>query len=129
MLRSIGSGLVLCGLLAFAQDAKEALGALEKTGVTGPHPLLAIEARHPAALKKELAGVHPRVFVTQAEIEDLKWRARSTHKALWQHSLAVGLALRTEPEPAPAQTRRAQNNAGLAIAEAAFAYKIEGDPK
>lgn len=129
MLRRFGVGFALSVTLAFAQDAKEALGAVEKKGVTTPHPLLAIEARHPAALKKELAGVHPRVFVTQSEIDGLKRRARTSHKALWQHSLAAGLALRTEPEAPPAQTRRAQNNVGLAIAEAAFAYKIEGDPK
>ena len=127
-MRTIVAALLLT-TVAFAQDAKESLGAMEKKGVTGPHPLLAVEAAHPAALKKELAGVHPRVFVTAAEIEDLKRRAKSTHKEMWRHSLSVGLALKLEPEPAPAQTRRAQNNVGLAIAEAAFAYKIEGDPK
>ncbi len=122
-------GIVVLCANAFAQDAREALGALEKERTIGPHPLLAVEAQHPAALKKELTGVHPRVFVTQLEIDALKRRARSTHKAMWHHSLSVGLSLTTEPEPAPAQTRRAQNNTALAIAEAAFAYKIEGDPK
>jgi hypothetical protein len=38
-------------------------------------------------------------------------------------------ALKTEPAPPPAQTRRAQNDVGLAIAEAAFVYKIEKDVK
>ncbi|MEO8028589.1 MAG: hypothetical protein ABI823_19055, partial [Bryobacteraceae bacterium] len=113
----------------FAQDAKEALGALEKKGATGPHPLLAIEALHPAAMKPELSGVHPRVFVTAKELEELKVKSRTTHKAIWDHALGSGIALLLDPEPAPAQTRRAQNNVALALAEAAFKYKITGEPK
>ena len=38
-------------------------------------------------------------------------------------------ALKTEPAAPPAQQRRAQNEVGIGIAEAAFAYKIEGDRK
>ena len=32
----------------------------------------------------ELDGVHPRVFITKAEIEQLRLRARTTHRDLWQ---------------------------------------------
>src|SRR6266498_3432129 len=38
-------------------------------------------------------------------------------------------ALEGDPPPAPAQTRRAQNDVGIAIAEAAFVYKIEGQKR
>ena len=38
-------------------------------------------------------------------------------------------ALAGDPPPPPATARRQQNDVGLAIAEAAFIYKIEGDKK
>ena len=36
-------------------------------------------------------------------------------------------ALAGDPPPPPATARRQQNDVGIAIAEAAFIYKIEGD--
>jgi hypothetical protein len=114
---------------ACAQDARETVGAAEHAGVSTPSPLLAIEAQHPAALKPELLGVHPRVFVTSAELDQLRIRARTTHKALWDRALANMLSMRIEPPPPPAGARRAQNDVAMAMAEAAFVYKIEGDPK
>ncbi len=115
---------------ALAQDARESTGASgEQPGVSAPSPLLAIEAKHPAALKPELAGVHPRVFVTSAELDELRVRARTTHKALWNRALANMLSMQIEPPPPPAGARRAQNDVAMAMAEAAFVYKIEGDPK
>jgi hypothetical protein len=114
---------------ARAQDARESLGTRERAGISAPSPLLAIEAKHPAALKPELLGVHPRVFVTSAELDQLRIRTRTTHKALWDRALANMLSMQIEPPPPPAAARRAQNDVALAMAEAAFVYKIEGDPK
>jgi len=73
--------------------------------------------------------VHPRVYVTDKEIEQLRQRASTTHRELWQQVLANVRALRADPPPAPAQKRREQNEVGIAIAEAAFVYKVERDPK
>ncbi len=115
-----------------AQDAREALGP--KDGAkgaknTGPHPLVGLMENVNAQLRPDLMGKHPRVYVTEAELGHLRRRARSTHQALWQPLLQKVRALAAEPPPAPAQARRAQNDVGIAIAEAAFVYKIEGDKK
>src|ERR671913_419032 len=89
-----------------AQDAREALGPKDAPG-----------------------GKHPRVYVTDEGIEALRARARTTHRELWRRALQNVRALEREPPPAPAQARRAQNEVGIGIAEAALAYKIEGDRK
>ena len=115
-----------CG---FAQDAREQLGAGFSDALRGDHPLKAIEAAHPAALKAELAGVHPRLYFTDKELAVLRQKALSTHRALWERALANALCLTIQPAPSPAQRRRDQNDTALAMAEAAFMYRIEGDPK
>jgi hypothetical protein len=84
----------------------------------------------PVALKPELAGVHPRVFVTAKEIEALRVRARTTHKEEWTRALATLVAVGQAPPPPPGpQERRSQNVVGLAIAGASLAYAIEQDLK
>ena len=82
----------------------------------------------PSQLKKELVGKHPRVFVTQSEIDALKTKA-TNNKELWQTAIARVRALNVEPPAPPAETRRVQNEVGLGIAEAAFIYKITGEKK
>ncbi|HET6863528.1 MAG TPA: DUF4962 domain-containing protein, partial [Pyrinomonadaceae bacterium] len=112
------------------QDARELQD--EKTTsskVKGEHPLVALMRSRKSALRPELAGIHPRVYVTDKEIEDLRQRSRTTHRELWQQVLANVRALRSEPPAPPAQKRREQNDVGIAIAEAAFVYKVERDPK
>ncbi len=86
---------------------------------------------HPVALKAELVGVHPRVFVTAAELAVLRTRAKTTHREEWTRALGA-LATRMKEAPAPppgSQERRAQNNVALTIAGSALAYAIEQDPK
>lgn len=115
-----------------AQDAREALGPKDSakgTRNTGPHPLVGLIENVNAQLRPELIGAHPRVFVTEAELVQLRRRTRTTHQALWQPVLQKVRALAAEPPPSPAQKRRSQNDVGIAIAEAAFVYKIEGDKK
>ncbi len=90
--------------------------------------LIAIEKSSVSSLKPELVGVHPRVFVTQAEIDALKTKALS-QKELWQTAVNSVKVFGDEPPPPPAETRRAQNNVGLGIAEAAFMYKMTGEKK
>ncbi|HEY5405399.1 MAG TPA: DUF4962 domain-containing protein [Pyrinomonadaceae bacterium] len=124
--------LVISGnpLPLVAQDAREL--QQEKVAskkLKGEHPLVEVMRTRKSALKPELANVHPRVYVTEKELDDLRVRAHSTHRDLWQQALNNVRALKTEPAPPPAQTRRAQNDVGLAIAEAAFVYKIEKDAK
>jgi Domain of unknown function (DUF4962)/Heparinase II/III-like protein len=130
-----GWRLILLVLLAsslHAQDSREKLGPKDSAKSernTGPHPLTGLMENVNARLRPELIGKHPRVYVTEAELAALRQRARSTHQALWQPVLQKLRALAGDPPPAPAQARRAQNDVGIAIAEAAFAYKIEGDKK
>lgn len=112
-----------------AQDAREALGPRQGKAKGGPHPLQALMQAHPAPLRTELRGVHPRVFITSAGLADLKQRATTTHKAEWQQALAGLVAMKQDPAPSPAQKRRAQNTVAIGIAGAAMAYRIEGDER
>jgi hypothetical protein len=113
-----------------AQDAREL--EQERTAsknLKGEHPLVELMRTRNSALRKELLGVHPRVYVTDKEIAGLRDRARTSHREIWQQVLSRVRALNADPPPAPAQQRRQQNDVGIAIAEAAFVYKIEGDKK
>ncbi len=85
---------------------------------------------HKIALKPELVGVHPRVFVTRAGLEGLRERARTTHSTEWSKVIANLAALKSPPPPAPGpQERRSQNNAAFAIAEASLAFAVERNPE
>ena len=88
--------------------------------------LLAREVR----LKPELAGVHPRVFVTAAGLEALRERARTTHREDWQKVLASLPALAGDPPPPPGpQARRSQNNVAHAITGVSLAWAVERRPE
>ncbi|HXI25325.1 MAG TPA: DUF4962 domain-containing protein, partial [Pyrinomonadaceae bacterium] len=82
-----------------------------------------------STLRPELIGVHPRVYATDKELAELRVRSRSTHRELWQRELSQVRALAVDPPPPPATGRRQQNDVAIAIAEAAFIYKIEGNKK
>lgn len=122
---------VVCFLFLFlAQDARELRQEkLASQKLKGEHPLVGLMRTRKSTLKPELAGVHPRVYVTDKELDELRERARTTHKELWQKALRHVRALDTTPPPPPAQKRREQNEVGIAIAEAAFVYRIERDKK
>ena len=116
--------------LLLAQDARELKD--EQTAskkLKGEHPLVALMRTRKSNLRPELVGVHPRVYVTEQELVELRARRTTTHKEMWQQVLANVRALKTEPPAPPAQKRRAQNDVGIAIAEAAFIYQVEKDPK
>src|SRR5439155_12911663 len=84
---------------------------------------------HPVTLKPELDGVHPRVFVTKAEIDTLRQRARTTHKDEWQKVLASLPALKGSPPPPPGpQERRSQNDVSFAIAGVSLAAAVDENP-
>src|SRR5262249_4437005 len=122
--------LVVSTLNAFAQDARESLGPKDKPSeAKGPHPLTHLMATLNSSLRPELRGKHPRVYVTDAEILKFRERSRTTHRDLWQRALQQVRALKQDPPSPPAQERRVQNEVGIGIAEAALAYKIEGDTK
>ncbi len=111
------------------QDSQELRAERESSKrLKGEHPLIAIAKSKPSALRTELAGVHPRVFLTQAEIDKLKEKT-VTQEELWQTTLARVRALTVAPPKPPAEERRVQNEVGIGIAEAAFVYKITGDKK
>lgn len=121
--------LLICLTAVFGQDGRELSKEAERSDrIKGEHPVAEMMKSKPSSLKKELEGVHPRVFLTQSEIDALKSKTK-TQPALWQTALKNVRALSAEPPPPPAETRRAQNEVGLAIAQAAFIYKITGDKK
>src|SRR5436190_8047598 len=113
-----------------AQDARELQQERAASNkLKGEHPLLELMRTRKSTLRPELVGVHPRVYVTDKELAELRERARTTHKELWQRELSHVQALAGDPPPPPAEARRQQNEVAIAIAEAAFIYKIEGDQK
>jgi len=120
--------MVLLGGVCAAQAANEELGAS-----VNPHskatPLVAAMKSLHSTLRPELAGVHPRVYFTQSELDALRVKAHGPDKDWWQAQLANLRVFRGTPPPPPAEERRAQNDVALAMAEAAFAYKIEGNPE
>jgi hypothetical protein len=122
--------LALLAAAVLAQDARETLGPKDKAAqAKGPHPLTELMGKLNSSLRPELRGKHPRVYVTEDGLKQLRERARTTHRELWQTALQQVRALKQDPPPAPAQERRAQNEVGIGIAEAVLAYKIEGDKK
>ncbi len=121
-------GLMLTNL-AMAQDAHESLGPKDTPSAKGKAPLLDLLAKVKASPKAELSGVHPRVYFTDAELAALRLKMHGSDKIEWQRDLTNIRALKVPPPPPPAELRRAQNEVAMGIAEAAFAYKMEGDPK
>lgn len=126
--------LAICLLFAspeaLAQDARESLGPKDKpANANGQHPLTELMGKLHSSLRPELRGKHPRVYVTEDGLKQLRERSRTTHRELWQRALRQVRALKKPPPSPPAQERRAQNEVGIGIAEAALAYKIEGDRK
>jgi hypothetical protein len=116
--RAVVATLSAALLLAAPVRAQESLPSFEE--------LLAA----PVHLKPELVGVHPRVFVTAAELATLRTRAKTTHREEWRRALASLVSLTRDPEPPPgSQERRAQNDVALQIAGTSPAYAIEQDPK
>lgn len=82
------------------------------------------------ALRPELVGVHPRVFVTSEELTALRERARTTHRDHWQRVLADLPAMKGAPPPPPGpQARRSQNNVAYAIAGVSLAWAVEQKPE
>jgi hypothetical protein len=121
--------IVFFAVSGSAQDRQELEAEREASQkLKGEHPLVGLSRSKPSSLRSELAGVHPRVFMTQAEIDRLKTKA-SSHKELWQTALSRVRALTVEPPAPPAEARRVQNEVGIGIAEAAFVYKITGEKK
>ena len=131
ILSSISIALtLLMSVCTNAQDVRELQD--EKTisnRIKGEHPLIQLMRTRNSRLRAELSGIHPRVYLTENEFDALRLRSRTTHKELWQQVLSRVRALNANPPAPPAQKRREQNDVGIAIAEAALVYKIEGDKK
>ena len=129
LLLSLALASSICAPL-HAQDARELdQERVPSRKLKGEHPLLELMRTRKSAVRPELLGVHPRVYVTDKELAELRERARTSHRELWQQVITRVRALGSEPPLPPAQKRRQQNEVGIAIAEAAFVYKIEGDKK
>lgn len=123
------AALCFACVAAAAQDAHEQLGASDSAQAKGSAPLVDLLATLPASLKPELANVHPRVYFSDAELGSLRQRAHGSGAAEWKRITEHIRALDVPPPPPPAEARRAQNEVAMGIAEAAFAYRIDGDPR
>ena len=132
MLNKLGAIALIISIFVVStpsQDSQELKAEREASErLKGEHPLVGISKSRTSSLRPELTGMHPRVFMTQAEIDKLKEKS-VTQKELWQAALSRVRALTVEPPKPPAEERRVQNEVGLGIAEAAFIYKITGEKK
>src|SRR5438093_8780043 len=105
--------LALAALLtnSLAQDQRELEAEKVKSNkLKGEHPLVELMRARKSSLRPELMGVHPRVYVTDKELDELRQRARTTHRDLWQRALSHVRALAADPPPPPAEARRQQND-------------------
>lgn len=107
----------------------ESLGPKDSKSRDADTPLIREMQTLRSVLLPELVNVHPRVYFTDKELDALRARAHGPEKQWWHERLQHLRALQGPPPPPPAETRRAQNDVAFAIAEAAFAYRIEGDPR
>jgi len=129
-LRSAGSKRLLMGAMLATVIGWPTVGTPTPAAAQETVPAFDQLLAQPVALRPELAGVHPRVFVTAKEIEALRVRARTTHKDEWARALAtIGAVGQAPPPPPGPQERRSQNVVGLQIAGASLAYAVEQDPK
>jgi Heparinase II/III-like protein/Domain of unknown function (DUF4962) len=81
-------------------------------------------------LKPGLVGVHPRVFLTEAGLAELRVRATTTHREEWGKVLAALPAIAGAPPPPPGpQARRSQNDVAHAIAGVSLAWAVERRPE
>jgi hypothetical protein len=71
---------VISARQVLAQDALESLGTMIGKPTPGAHPLETLMKAHPAALRAELRGVHPRVFTTATGLDELRLRAKGSHR-------------------------------------------------
>jgi hypothetical protein len=121
--------LLLVGLTLHlgAQSADESLGPKDTGGkqVYLRHEMATLHS----TLKPELQGVHPRVYFTAPELDALRRKAHGPDAAWWAERKAHLQVLQGPPPPPPAEKRREQNDVALAIAEGAFAYKMDGDSR
>src|SRR5436189_5285264 len=101
--------LSLSATRSIAQDARELQQErVEKNKLRGEHPLVELMRSRKSTLRPELVGIHPRVYLTDREIADLRVRARTTHRGLWQEALKHVRALTGDPPAPPAAGRRQQ---------------------
>jgi hypothetical protein len=117
----------LAGTSASAQSATESLGPADSHGKVKGTPLLAEMKSLHSTVRPELAGQHPRVYFTTAELASLRTRLHGPDASEWNQTLATLRVFRADPPPPPAEKRRAQNDVAFAIAEGAFAFQMERD--
>src|SRR5262245_51581879 len=99
----ISAALLLAWLAAGPAPAQEAVPTFDE--------LLAYKV----SLKPELVGVHPRVFVTKAELDALRSRVHTTDRTPWDTVTRNLAAMKGAPPPVPGpQGRRSQNDVAFA---------------
>jgi hypothetical protein len=88
--------------------------------------------RRPVNVRAELRGLHPRLFFTKDALPALRARAAGVDRELWRHAIRNVPALVKPAPPAGSpelDVSKVQYNLGYGIAQAAFAYAIERNPK
>ena len=66
---------------SLAQDSRELQTERAASNkLKGEHPLLELMRTRKSTLRPDLMGVHPRVYVTDKELVDLRVRAHTTHR-------------------------------------------------
>lgn len=95
--------------------------------------------KRPVKLRPALSGQHPRVFFTEESLKQLRQRAQTSDRELWQDALKNIRALKmSPPPPGSAMLNRSgveqiagdlsQYDIAYILAEVTHAYAIEQDP-
>ena len=104
-LKALALIISIFAVSGLAQDRQELEAERQASlKLKGEHPLIALGKSKPSSLKPDLAGVHPRVFLTQTELDKLKAKT-VIQKELWQTALSRVRALTVEPPKPPADPR------------------------
>jgi hypothetical protein len=87
--------LLLGGSVARTGGVQPPARAASNDAVPPFAELLRVEPK----LRPELAGVHPRVFVTKSKLTTLRERAKTTHREEWRGSFGLFRRCRAPPPP------------------------------
>lgn len=93
---------------------------------------LTARGESPSRGLEENRGIHPRLFLRQAEVLDLREKIKGTHKPLWEQLVRTANSL-AKQTPTPYRNDVGeqiwQRDVGNAIATLAFTWLISGEKK
>ena len=97
---TLAAALLASSPALHAQSATESLGPADSHGKVKGTPLLQEMKTLTSAVQPSLAGQHPRVYFTTAELDTLRMKLHGPAAAEWTADLANLRVFRGDPAPA-----------------------------